>query len=171
MTIDFHETRVDDAPLLVIDGARDRSIYERWFKRPLDIVTSAALLVVLAPLMALVALGVVVTMGRPIIFRQERLTRGGVPFTMYKFRSMLAEDHAPDDADDESEFHAAADSPRHTPRKGLETWFNVFSSLLELLFLTFLLYWKCALLLTTASRGPITIQGTQREAAHAKKVA
>ena len=99
----------------MIDGARDRSIYERWFKRPLDIVTSAALLVVLAPLMALVALGVVVTMGRPIIFRQQRLTRGGVPFTMYKFRSMLAEDHAPDDADDASEFHAAADSPRHTP--------------------------------------------------------
>lgn len=94
---------------------RRRTRYERYVKRPIDIVGSAILLVLTTPLMLAVAAGVRVTMGPPIIFRQVRLTRSGRPFTMYKFRSMLLESAVPDDVAGASRFHAADDSLRHTP--------------------------------------------------------
>jgi lipopolysaccharide/colanic/teichoic acid biosynthesis glycosyltransferase/glycosyltransferase involved in cell wall biosynthesis len=94
---------------------RRRTRYERYVKRPVDIVGSAILLVLTTPLMLAVAAGVRVTMGPPLIFRQVRLTRGGRPFTMYKFRSMLLESAVPDDVAGASGFHAAEDSLRHTP--------------------------------------------------------
>ena len=89
--------------------------YQRYVKRPIDIVGSGILLVLTTPLMLAVAAGVRVTMGPPVIFRQVRLTRGGRPFTMYKFRSMLPESAVPDDVAGASAFHAADESLRHTP--------------------------------------------------------
>lgn len=72
-------------------------MYERWGKRALDAACSAALLTLLAPAMALVALAVLLALGRPVLFRQERAGRGGRPFVLLKFRSMaegLGEDAA-----------------------------------------------------------------------------
>jgi lipopolysaccharide/colanic/teichoic acid biosynthesis glycosyltransferase len=63
-------------------------MYERGGKRLLDLVGAGLLLLILAPVMALVALGVRVALGRPVLFRQERAGRGGQPFTLLKFRSM-----------------------------------------------------------------------------------
>jgi len=57
-------------------------------KRLLDIVVSVILLALFSPLMLLVALGVLLAMGRPVLFRQLRPGLRGVPFTMLKFRSM-----------------------------------------------------------------------------------
>ena len=57
-------------------------------KRPMDVLGSALALLVFAPLMLLVALVVKFTSPGPIIFRQTRLGKGGVPFVFYKFRSM-----------------------------------------------------------------------------------
>lgn len=94
---------------------RRRTRYERYVKRPVDIVGSAILLVLTTPLMLAVAAGVRLTMGPPVIFRQVRLTIGARPFTMYKFRSMLPESAVPDDVAGATEFHAADDSVRHTP--------------------------------------------------------
>ena len=45
-------------------------------------------LVVLSPLMGVLAVLIFVVEGRPVLFRQERAGRYGVPFTMYKFRTM-----------------------------------------------------------------------------------
>ena len=57
-------------------------------KRTLDIIISFALLVSFFPLLCLVAVLVKVTMGSPALFRQERPGLKGVPFKMYKFRTM-----------------------------------------------------------------------------------
>ena len=58
------------------------------WKRTLDVVGSAALIVLTAPLMALTALAVKLTSPGPLIFRQIRSGIGGRPFTLYKFRTM-----------------------------------------------------------------------------------
>ena len=63
-------------------------MYERFGKRVLDVAGAGLALVMLAPLLLLVALAVAVALGRPVLFRQERAGRGGVPFTLVKFRSM-----------------------------------------------------------------------------------
>ena len=57
-------------------------------KRALDIAGSAALLALLGPLMALIAIAVKLTSPGPVLFRQVRAGSNGRPFVMLKFRSM-----------------------------------------------------------------------------------
>lgn len=57
-------------------------------KRAFDIIASSVALVLLSPLMALIALAIRLTMGRPLLFRQPRLGYQGRPFVIYKFRTM-----------------------------------------------------------------------------------
>jgi lipopolysaccharide/colanic/teichoic acid biosynthesis glycosyltransferase len=57
-------------------------------KRAFDGVGAALLLVVLAPLLAGVAAAVWWTDGRPVLFTQVRAGLGGVPFRIYKFRTL-----------------------------------------------------------------------------------
>lgn len=58
-------------------------------KRLFDLLAAAGLLVMFSPVMFAVALLVRVRMGPPVLFRQLRPGKGGVPFTVYKFRTML----------------------------------------------------------------------------------
>lgn len=62
--------------------------YQDRVKRKLDIAGSAVGLVLTAPVCAIVALSIRVTMGSPVIFRQERPGRNGETFTLLKFRTM-----------------------------------------------------------------------------------
>lgn len=57
-------------------------------KRTLDVVSSTVLLVVLSPLLLMVAIAIMLSMGSPVLFRQARPGLGGRIFTMYKFRTM-----------------------------------------------------------------------------------
>jgi lipopolysaccharide/colanic/teichoic acid biosynthesis glycosyltransferase len=57
-------------------------------KRGLDLCVSAVLLVLLAPLFVVLAVGVKLTSRGPVFYRWEVVGRGGRPFTGYKFRSM-----------------------------------------------------------------------------------
>jgi len=63
-------------------------MYRRFGKRLLDLTLSLTALLCLAPLLALLALLVRVTLGAPVLFRQTRPGRHGQPFTVYKFRTM-----------------------------------------------------------------------------------
>ncbi len=56
--------------------------------RALDIVFSAALLILTSPISLLIALAVLVTSGPPVLYRGERVGRGGRVFTMFKFRTL-----------------------------------------------------------------------------------
>lgn len=53
-----------------------------------DRVLAALALLVLSPLLLAVALAILATMGRPVLFRQTRIGRDSRPFEMLKFRSM-----------------------------------------------------------------------------------
>jgi lipopolysaccharide/colanic/teichoic acid biosynthesis glycosyltransferase len=56
--------------------------------RALDLLFSGAAVVVLSPLLALIALGIRLTSGRPILYRGQRVGRFGLIFTIYKFRTL-----------------------------------------------------------------------------------
>lgn len=57
-------------------------------KRLFDIVCSAAGLLVLSPVLLITALLVGLTSPGGVLFKQERMGKDGIPFTIYKFRSM-----------------------------------------------------------------------------------
>lgn len=57
-------------------------------KRMLDIAAAACAIVLTAPLMALVAVLVVIEIGPPALFWQQRPGLGGRPFRLYKLRTM-----------------------------------------------------------------------------------
>ena len=61
---------------------------QRAVKRGIDIAASAAGLIVLSPVMGATALAVRLSMGKPVLFRQERPGQDGEPFNILKFRTM-----------------------------------------------------------------------------------
>jgi lipopolysaccharide/colanic/teichoic acid biosynthesis glycosyltransferase len=65
-----------------------KGFYEKYIKRPQDMVCAAAALIVLSPVMLVVAVLVRIRLGSPVIFAQERPGLGGRIFRLYKFRSM-----------------------------------------------------------------------------------
>jgi sugar transferase (PEP-CTERM system associated) len=66
--------------------------------------------IVALPVLALVALAVKLTSPGPILFRQKRVGLNGVPFTLYKFRSMVTDAEAKTGA-----VWAKRNDPRVTP--------------------------------------------------------
>jgi exopolysaccharide biosynthesis polyprenyl glycosylphosphotransferase len=83
---------VADIPLMEITHRSPR-----WYmgvKRVLDIVSSLFLLVVLSPLLLLAFIGILVSMGWPVIFTQERSGKDMRPFRVVKFRTMVRDAEA-----------------------------------------------------------------------------
>ncbi len=60
-------------------------------KRTLDLAVAVVMLALLAPLMLAIALLILFDSGRPVLFRQRRAGKEGEPFTMLKFRTMVAD--------------------------------------------------------------------------------
>ncbi len=77
-------------------------------KRLIDIALSLAALFLLSPILLATALAVALESGRPVLFRQVRIGRGGREFGMYKFRSMVKNAAAL------GSFQTAANDPRIT---------------------------------------------------------
>ena len=66
-------------------------IYEKYFKRPLDIVCGLAAITVFWWLYLIVAILVKIKLGSPVLFTQERPGKDGKIFKLYKFRTMTDE--------------------------------------------------------------------------------
>jgi lipopolysaccharide/colanic/teichoic acid biosynthesis glycosyltransferase len=62
--------------------------YRRYGKRIFDVVGASVAMVMLLPVAIGVALLIRVSMGSPILFRQRRPGRDGIPFVLIKFRTM-----------------------------------------------------------------------------------
>ena len=60
-------------------------------KRAFDLTSAAAGLVILSPLFAAIAVAIKLDSEGPVFFRQERIGKGGVPFQIWKFRTMVAD--------------------------------------------------------------------------------
>ena len=59
-----------------------------WPRRALDLIVSIAALLLLIPVFVTVAIIVRCTSPGSVLFRQVRVGQGGIPFVMYKFRTM-----------------------------------------------------------------------------------
>jgi sugar transferase EpsL len=63
-------------------------------KRSFDILIASLLLVILLPILLLIAVAVRYQLGAPVLFKQWRPGMHGIPFVLYKFRTMITErDH------------------------------------------------------------------------------
>jgi lipopolysaccharide/colanic/teichoic acid biosynthesis glycosyltransferase len=70
-------------------------------RRALDVVVAGTLLVLCAPVLGLAVLAVRVGLGKPVLYRQKRAGRDGIPFELVKLRTMLPE--TPGDAGPDSD--------------------------------------------------------------------
>lgn len=62
--------------------------YEKYLKRPIDLICALAALIVFSWLYLIVAILVRVKLGSPVLFKQERPGKDEKIFTLYKFRTM-----------------------------------------------------------------------------------
>jgi exopolysaccharide biosynthesis polyprenyl glycosylphosphotransferase len=86
----IHIRPVANLPLLHVE----EPVFDGWrlaVKRAFDIVMTLAIMVVVLPLMAAVALAIRLDDGQPVVFRQTRVGLRGKPFTVYKFRTMVVD--------------------------------------------------------------------------------
>ncbi len=65
-----------------------KGFYEKYIKRPQDMILSLLAFIVLSPILLITAILVRVKLGSPVIFKQKRPGLNGKIFTLYKFRTM-----------------------------------------------------------------------------------
>ena len=78
-----------DRPSLIRITEHHMTDAELCIKRAFDIIASALGLVVLSPLLAIIALQVKISSKGPVLYSQERIGLYGLPFRIYKFRTMI----------------------------------------------------------------------------------
>ena len=109
---------VVDPRLEVIEAPlRVAGRYERYVKPTLDRCAGFILALVAVPIFLCVALVVRMKLGKGVIYKQCRVGRHGIPFTMYKFRTMAPDRRKaalPYDGADRRVCHKRDDDPRHT---------------------------------------------------------
>ncbi len=107
---------LEGIPLLTFTNA-PAAPFPAFVKRLVDLVVSAVGLVVLAPLLLLVAVAIALTSRGPVLYRQVRCGLNGRRFTLYKFRTMVADaDRHLDEVAHLNEVHGPAFKARRDPR-------------------------------------------------------
>jgi lipopolysaccharide/colanic/teichoic acid biosynthesis glycosyltransferase len=71
------------------DTGPERHLFLK-LKRSIDVLGSLALMILLLPLFATATLLVLIDVGSPVLFWQERTGRRGLPFLIYKYRTLRA---------------------------------------------------------------------------------
>ena len=87
----LHHAQIEDfAGIPMLDlRAPALTDYQRLVKRVFDLVLGGIFLLVASPIMALVALCILIDDGWPVLFRQRRAGENGRVFEIYKFRTMV----------------------------------------------------------------------------------
>lgn len=88
---------IDNIPLISVRFLPLDITYNDLFKRICDILFVVITGIIISPLLLVVALAIKLTSPGNIIYKQERIGKGGVPFQIYKFRSMSSENEYIDD--------------------------------------------------------------------------
>ncbi|MGA7614905.1 MAG: sugar transferase [Thermoanaerobaculia bacterium] len=83
---------LDGIPLLTF-STTPSDIEQLAMKRAIDVVLSAVLLILAAPVVGISALIIKLSSPGGVLFKQERIGLNGRIFTLYKFRTMIADAH------------------------------------------------------------------------------
>lgn len=78
---------IDDVSMISAP-VKELSFEQKVFKRMMDLFISVIGLVVLSPLLLICALAIKICDGGKVIFKQQRATKNGQIFSVYKFRTM-----------------------------------------------------------------------------------
>ena len=101
-------------------------IYERFIKRPQDLLCSLFAIIVLSPVFLVLAILVKIKLGSPILFKQERPGRNGKIFKLYKFCTMLPpKDGVTDPSQDVDRLTSFGRKLRSTSLDELPELFNI----------------------------------------------
>lgn len=87
MIMSSEKIHLFDTPMLLFRNS-GLTVEKQVIKRAFDLVFSTVMLIVLLPLMAVIALLIKLYDGGPVFYKQDRLTKDGKVFQVYKFRSM-----------------------------------------------------------------------------------
>lgn len=79
-----------DTPLFIYRN-QDLTLEQRFFKRIFDVLFSFLSIIIFSPLMIVVAILIKAHDGGPVFYKQERFTKNGKIFSIYKFRSMIVD--------------------------------------------------------------------------------
>ena len=77
-----------DTEVLLPDCEFHKKPFYECIKRIFDLVVSLVAVIVLSPILLVIALAIRLEDRGPILYRTQRVGRGGKPITVYKFRSM-----------------------------------------------------------------------------------
>lgn len=85
--LNSHHVLLDDLSLLELSSV-GLTAEQKFFKRAFDLVISVISLIITSPLLLIAAIAIKAYDGGPVMFKQNRATRGGKIFSVYKLRTM-----------------------------------------------------------------------------------
>lgn len=68
-----------------------KRVVSRFLKRGFDIAASLCLIILLSPIMMVLSAWIKLDSSGPVMYKSERITRYGKPFTIFKFRTMVTD--------------------------------------------------------------------------------
>jgi len=128
--LNAHSRPADDDHLMPISVDLAPSLKRAYWpvKRAFDIIAALCLIIVLAPIMALVAVIVAIDVGLPVVFWQQRPGLRGRPVKLFKFRTMgAAHDNHGHRVNDEQRLSAVGHFLRRSRLDELPQLFNILS--------------------------------------------
>lgn len=84
------ELNIFDTPLMLSRNI-GLSIEQEWIKRAEDVLIASLMFILFSPIFLIAAIGIKCTDHGPVFYKQERLTKNGKKFMIYKFRTMIVD--------------------------------------------------------------------------------
>ncbi len=116
---------LDDVSMLNFN-VEGLTLEQRFFKRTFDIVVSALAILISSPIWLIAAIAIKLGDGGPVFFKQQRATRDGRVFKVYKFRTMKVNAGNRSATADDDRITKAGHILRKTRMDELPQFLNIF---------------------------------------------